>query len=154
MSRFGICRSRKDGRNLYCKRCISQKVAESRQKLREYKAAKKANRTVTLPLFDVVPPVVVPVRCLAADDRVKAVMREGARTLQEIAKRAQMDIDLVDVTVATLVLQKAARLTNVANDVRYYCLRELPLAPIARKPMQIAQGFSRLQGIMPGRKTG
>src|ERR1700757_3753066 len=37
---FGVCRARKDGLNLYCKRCIRQKIAVSRQALREYKSAR------------------------------------------------------------------------------------------------------------------
>ena len=35
LSEFGICRARKDGRNLYCKSCIRKKVTSSRQILRE-----------------------------------------------------------------------------------------------------------------------
>src|ERR1043165_10100076 len=40
LSEFGICRARKDGLNLYCKRCSRQKIALSRQALREYKKAR------------------------------------------------------------------------------------------------------------------
>src|SRR5215831_184322 len=40
LSEFGVCRARKDGLNLYCKRCIRQKIALSRQALREYKNAR------------------------------------------------------------------------------------------------------------------
>src|SRR5438874_12897318 len=40
LSEFGICRARKDGLNLYCKRCIRQKIALSRAALREYKSAR------------------------------------------------------------------------------------------------------------------
>src|SRR5438045_8206010 len=40
LSEFGLCRARKDGLNLYCKRCIRQKIALSRQALREYKHAR------------------------------------------------------------------------------------------------------------------
>src|SRR5947208_1960404 len=40
LSEFGICRARKDGLNLYCKRCIRQKIALSRAALREYKNAR------------------------------------------------------------------------------------------------------------------
>ncbi len=37
---FGICRERKNGRNLYCKICIRQKINAHRAALREYKAAR------------------------------------------------------------------------------------------------------------------
>src|SRR2546429_7869116 len=40
LSEFVICRARKDGLNLYCKRCIRQKITQSRQALREYKNAR------------------------------------------------------------------------------------------------------------------
>src|SRR5687767_15406548 len=50
LSEFGICRARKDGRNLYCKSCIRKKVTDSRQALREYKSARK--RYVTLQTLD------------------------------------------------------------------------------------------------------
>jgi hypothetical protein len=40
LSEYGVCRARKDGLNLYCKRCIRQKIALSRQALREYKSAR------------------------------------------------------------------------------------------------------------------
>src|SRR5215203_5524083 len=41
ITEFGICRARKDGRNLYCKSCIRQKVTQSRRALKEYKTARK-----------------------------------------------------------------------------------------------------------------
>src|SRR5438132_11127346 len=45
LSEFGICRARKDGLNLYCKRCIRQKIALSRAALREYKNARVKHGT-------------------------------------------------------------------------------------------------------------
>ena len=41
LSEFGVCRARKDGRNLYCKSCIRKKVTESRRALKEYRSARK-----------------------------------------------------------------------------------------------------------------
>jgi hypothetical protein len=41
LTEFGVCRARKDGRNLYCKSCIRKKVTESRRALKEYKTARK-----------------------------------------------------------------------------------------------------------------
>jgi len=37
LSQFGVCRSRKDGLNLYCKRCIREKIRLSRASLKDYK---------------------------------------------------------------------------------------------------------------------
>src|SRR5438094_8396102 len=47
LSEFGLCRARKDGLNLYCKRCIRQKIALSRQALREYKNARSKHGVTT-----------------------------------------------------------------------------------------------------------
>src|SRR5256885_7563530 len=41
ISEFGVCRARKDGRNLYCKTCIRKKVTDSRRALKEYRSARK-----------------------------------------------------------------------------------------------------------------
>src|SRR6195256_2367758 len=41
IAEFGVCRARKDGRNLYCKSCIRNKVTQSRRALKEYKSARK-----------------------------------------------------------------------------------------------------------------
>ncbi len=41
LTEFGICRARKDGRNLYCKDCIRQKVTESRRALKAYKSVSR-----------------------------------------------------------------------------------------------------------------
>src|SRR5262249_23822006 len=41
LEEFGVCRARKDGRNLYCISCIRKKVTESRRALKEYKTARK-----------------------------------------------------------------------------------------------------------------
>src|ERR1700704_3641021 len=50
LSEFGVCRARKDGRNLYCKSCIRKKVTESRRALKEYRSARK--RYVSQPLSE------------------------------------------------------------------------------------------------------
>lgn len=41
ISEFGICRDRKDGLNLYCRRCIREKIAIQRAAVKEYKATLK-----------------------------------------------------------------------------------------------------------------
>src|SRR5437773_5596863 len=50
LSEFGVCRARKDGRNLYCKSCIRKKVTESRRALKEYRSARK--RHISPPLSE------------------------------------------------------------------------------------------------------
>src|SRR6195256_6209227 len=50
LSEFGVCRARKDGRNLYCKSCIRKKVTDSRRALKEYRSARK--RYVSQPVSE------------------------------------------------------------------------------------------------------
>src|SRR5258705_12135888 len=50
LSEFGVCRARKDGRNLYCKGCIRKKVTDSRRALKEYRSARK--RYVSQPISE------------------------------------------------------------------------------------------------------
>src|SRR5436189_4315220 len=50
LSEFGVCRARKDGRNLYCKSCIRKKVTDSRRALKEYRSTRK--RYVSQPLAE------------------------------------------------------------------------------------------------------
>src|SRR5882762_11585312 len=40
LTEYGICRARKDGRNLYCKSCIRKKVSESRRAFKAYKTVR------------------------------------------------------------------------------------------------------------------
>src|SRR6266480_5455343 len=40
LTEYGVCRARKDGRNLYCKSCIRKKVSESRRAFKAYKTVR------------------------------------------------------------------------------------------------------------------
>src|SRR5262249_43634682 len=42
---FGVCRARKDGRNLYCKSCIRKKVTDSRRAQKAYKSIRQQYAT-------------------------------------------------------------------------------------------------------------
>src|SRR5512138_460723 len=94
ISEFGICRSRKDGRNLYCKSCIRNKVTQSRRALKEYKSARKKYTTQqvdtaeveTVELCGGSQHVVRPLSKLSPVDRVRDAIRKGARTQREIAQ--------------------------------------------------------------------
>src|SRR4029078_11755299 len=46
ISEFGICRARKDGRNLYCKSCIRHKVTQSRRALKVYTKVTQSRRAL------------------------------------------------------------------------------------------------------------
>lgn len=154
---FGICRARKDGRNLYCKGCIRQKVQVGRRALKDYNAAKK-NRA--LPLFDSAEPVVVPLSRMPEVDRVKAVCSREPQTLLQIAKDSKLHVDTVEELLGRLQLAREV-VRTVSGDRAFFRLAPerpaaatLPLHAAERKPMQLSQGFSRLKDLMPGRKTG
>src|SRR5215467_8393619 len=45
ITEFGICRARKDGRNLYCKSCIRKKVTDSRRAQKAYRSLRQQYAT-------------------------------------------------------------------------------------------------------------
>src|SRR6266496_4472673 len=100
-SEFGVCRARKDGRNLYCKSCIRNKVTKSRRALKEYKSARKKyiSQQVELPDFltaDSSPTGQHGVRSvskLSPVERVRDAIRRGARTQREIAHDTKLGKD-------------------------------------------------------------
>src|SRR5437762_14160042 len=93
---FGVCRARKDGLNLYCKRCIRQKIAHSRQALREYKSARIKHGTnavstrprVAIDATSGLSPrrIARLLRKLSPADRVREAIRCGARTQEELGQ--------------------------------------------------------------------
>src|ERR1051325_4180205 len=96
LSEFGVCRARKDGRNLYCKGCIRKKVTNSRRALKEYRSARK--RYVGQPLTenswqpqsgDESTSTANYSRLLSKlspVERVREAIRKGARTQVDIAQ--------------------------------------------------------------------
>src|SRR5688572_28480573 len=87
LSEFGVCRARKDGRNLYCKSCIRKKVTDSRRALKEYRSARK--RYVGHPLSehdtllsDGETPANYPriLSKMSPVERVREAIKKGART--------------------------------------------------------------------------
>src|SRR3989442_14311266 len=104
-SDFGVCRARKDGRNLYCKSCIRKKVTDSRRALKEYRSARK--RYVGQPLSEHADPLLSDgesyssanysrgLRKMSPVERVKDAIKNGARTQKEIRKGANLSDDEV-----------------------------------------------------------
>src|SRR5512132_3536317 len=95
LSEFGVCRARKDGRNLYCKSCIRKKVTDSRRALKEYKSARQ--RYVAQPVLETTE-VAAPesdslsstyyskvVSRMSPVERVREAIKKGAHTQREIA---------------------------------------------------------------------
>ena len=166
LSEFGICRARKDGRNLYCKSCIRRKVTESRQVLREYKTARKryvSRQTLEAQgsespsssqnfsrLLSKLSPI----------ERVKEAIKNGSRTQKEIRAAAKLGDDEVGDALANLLLWTHEIRTEVVDNTRMYFLNESIEVPmlrpetpkVPRRKPDVPSSFSALQGLMPGRK--
>ncbi len=165
LAEFGICRARKDGRNLYCKSCIRKKVTDSRKALKEYRSARKRCAT-PLPegswnsqlensspanysrLMSKLSPV----------ERVREAIRKGSRTQKEIRKVASLGDDEVGEALANLLLWTREIRTQIIDNTRHYfinesaelALREDALE-IPRRKGDVPGSFSAIPGLMPGR---
>jgi hypothetical protein len=172
LSEFGVCRARKDGLNLYCKRCIRQKIAQSRQAMREYKNArvKHGNQTVTGRS-----PVTIDakagfsarriarmLRKLSPADRVREAIRCGAETQTEIAQITKLPKDEVCDALANLLLWTREIRTQVINHTRRYFVNETTeelanrseghYGKRKRSGPELNPSFSSVGVLMPGRK--
>ena len=168
LSEFGVCRARKDGRNLYCKSCIRKKVTESRRALKEYRSARK--RYVTQPLSEHSPASPLDREAhssgnynrmlskLSPVERVREAIRKGARTQKEIAQETRLGKDEIGDALANLLLWTREIKTQIVDSNRHYFINESSDLPIRDEALNIPQrkgdvpsSFSVLQGLMPGR---
>src|SRR6478672_655333 len=134
LTEFGVCRARKDGRNLYCKSCIRKKVTDSRRALKEYKSARKkyVSQQVDASMY-----------CTDGDeirtagpyggrligkltpvDRVRDAIRKGARTQKEIAQDTKMGKDEIGDALANLLLWTREIRTGVVDNTRVYFIND------------------------------
>ena len=168
LSEFGVCRARKDGRNLYCKSCIRKKVTESRRALKEYRSARKryvsqplAEHSGTSPLDGDSPSSVNYTRLLSKlspVERVREAIRKGARTQKEIAHETRLGKDEIGDAIANLLLWTREIKTQTVDNNRLYFINESSELPIREEALNIPQrkgdmpsSFSALQGLMPGK---
>jgi len=168
LSEFGVCRARKDGLNLYCKRCIRQKIALSRQALREYKKArgKHSNSTgadgarVSLDNKTSLSSrrIARMLRKLSPADRVREAIRCGAHTQKEIAQVTKLPKDEVCDALANLLLWTREIRTQIVRHQRMYFINEdmelLAKAQAAtqKRSRSLNPSFSTVGVLMPGRK--
>lgn len=165
LSEFGVCRARKDGRNLYCKSCIRKKVTESRRALKEYRSARKRyvshlqTEASTLDLDS--PSQVTYTRLLSKlspVERVREAIRKGARTQKEIAQETRLGKDEIGDAIANLLLWTREIKTQIVDSNRLYFINESAELPIREEALNIPRrkgdipsSFSAVQGLMPGR---
>lgn len=164
LSEFGICRARKDGRNLYCKVCIRRKVTDSRKALREYKSRKRYVQVLeTVPATsesDLTSPVQYTLRVvnkLSPVERVREAIRHGARTQKEMAQATKLGKDEIGDALANLLLWTREIKTAMVDNTRLYFINEPTVLQngtnlrVPRRKPDVPSSFSALQGLMPGR---
>ena len=167
LAEFGVCRARKDGLNLYCKRCIRQKIALSRQALREYKKARVKHGTTTASQKGAVSldgktafsskRIARMLRKLSPADRVREAIRCGAHTQKEIAAVTKLPKDEVCDALANLLLWTREIRTQIVRHQRMYfvneALEELAKAQgTAKRKRSLNPSFASVGVLMPGRK--
>ena len=165
ISEFGICRARKDGRNLYCKSCIRQKVTQSRRALKEYKSARKRYISQQIEMTEMMagdsasaPYPSKSVSKLSPVERVRDAIRKGSRTQREIAQETKLGKDEIGDALANLLLWTHEIITQVVGNTRLYFLNDAgdaatvedsPTLPARKR--DVPSSFSCLPGLMPGR---
>jgi len=167
IAEFGICRARKDGRNLYCKSCIRQKVTQSRRALKEYKSARKKYISQQIDMTELIAGSDSPsaqyaaraVSKLSPVERVRDAIRKGSRTQREIAQETKLGKDEIGDALANLLLWTHEIRTQVVGNTRLYFLNEAedaaaveddnPRLPARKR--DVPSSFSCLQGLMPGK---
>jgi hypothetical protein len=168
LSEFGVCRARKDGRNLYCKSCIRKKVTNSRRALKEYRSARKryvgqpvAEQSENARLDGDSPSSGSYARLLSRlspVERVREAIRKGARTQREIAQETRMGKDEIGDALANLLLWTREIKTQIIDNNRHYFINESADLPVREEAFDLPQrkrdlpsSFSAVQGLMPGK---
>lgn len=166
ITEFGICRARKDGRNLYCKTCIRNKLTKSRRALKEYKSARKRYIAQQTEAAEILHSEASSSNCYSAKalsklspvERVRDAIRKGARTQREIAQETKLGKDEIGDALANLLLWTREIRTQIVDNTRLYFLNESaeitevddnPRLPGRKR--DVPSSFSCLQGLMPGR---
>ena len=169
LSEFGVCRARKDGRNLYCKGCIRKKVTDSRRALKEYRSARK--RYVSQPLLDTADALLNEsgnastmfpraLSKLSPIERVREAIKKGARTQKEIAQQTRLGKDEIGDAIANLLLWTREIRTQTVGNTRLYFISEATEAlqasqetsNLPQRKRDVPSSFSALHGLMPGKK--
>ncbi len=182
LTEYGVCRARKDGRNLYCKSCIRKKVSESRRAFKAYKSVRHqyvaekieagAQQDTSGHSTSRRQYVVRQVSKMTPTERVLDTIRNGAKTQQEIRKRAKLGDDEVGDALAHLLLWTKEVKTEMVDNDRVYLINKPSPELIYRQEMpapnresngeggklpprkrDVPSSFSAEQDLMPGKKA-
>jgi hypothetical protein len=166
IAEFGICRARKDGRNLYCKSCIRQKVTQSRRALKEYKSARKRYISQQVEISELLNGdttngnhyTAKSLSKLSPVERVRDAIRRGSRTQREIAQETKLGKDEIGDALANLLLWTHEIRTEVVDNTRKYYLNDAAESAAIEEGLRlparkrdVPSSFSCLHGLMPGR---
>jgi hypothetical protein len=174
LTEYGICRARKDGRNLYCKSCIRKKVSESRRAFKAYKSVRhqyvvqKVEPGVSVDGDENASPVrrqyvTRQISNMTPAERVREAIKNGARTQKEIGQGTKLGNDEVCDALANLLLWTREVRTEVIDNNRMYFINEAAPEPISyrdetadpklpRRKRDVPSSFSAVQDLMPGKK--
>ena len=148
LTEYGVCRARKDGRNLYCKSCIRKKVSESRRAFKAYKSVRhqyvvqKIDKSANLDATDAEANpsvarrqyVMRQISKMTPAERVREAIRNGARTQKEIAQGTKLGKDEIGDALANLLLWTREIRTEVIDNIRMYFINEAsPEAAVYRQ---------------------
>ena len=135
LTEYGVCRARKDGRNLYCKTCIRKKVSESRRAFKAYKSVRHQYVVQKIDKGARVDAEVNPslarrqyvmrqISKLTPAERVREAIRNGAKTQKEIAQGTKLGKDEIGDALANLLLWTREIRTEVIDNNRMYFINE------------------------------
>jgi hypothetical protein len=108
VSEFGTCRSRRDGRNLYCKSCVRQKVEGFRKGKKNWRQVQKDRQKKFLaqsqePNLEKPQPVTVMPKP-SPTERVRRALSRGPRTQHQIARETKLKKDEIGDALTFLLL--------------------------------------------------
>jgi hypothetical protein len=179
VSEFGVSRARKDGRNIYCKRCNRERTNTSRQAARDRRSRQKEIRSTSVAsrrmmsceeqphavVSEILPDgsVTRSIMSLSPVERVRAAVGRGPKTQKQLLEETRLSKDEMGEVLADLLLWTHEVGTRVIDDVRIYFLRELRFRGIegntnamcATEPAFDAGSdstFSSLSFLMPGKE--
>lgn len=169
LTEYGICRARKDGRNLYCKSCIRRKVSDSRKAFKAYKSVRhqyvveKLDAEIDAGVSARRQSVMRQVSKMTPTERVREAIRNGARTQKEIRKSAKLGDDEVGEALANLLLWTREIRTEVVDNNRWYYINEpapeldaryeKPVPQLPPRKRDVPSSFNAVEGLMPGKKA-
>lgn len=168
LTEYGVCRSRKDGRNLYCKSCIRKKVSESRKAFKAYKSARNQyvldKSETDSGISSKRQGVMRQVSKMTPVERVREAIRNGAKTQKEIAQGTKLSKDEIGEALANLLLWTREVRTESVDNSRLYFINEpspelevreqAPTPEIPARKRDVPSSFSAVQDLMPGKKPG